>query len=288
MRFLRSICMSILVLLLAACSNFSLQRAGVVTPVHFKQTIPITTQKSVVVVPVEIDGESKQFLFDTGAQLTLLQRPQTEGMTSDVSGASQRSMELGNEVVSALKIGEQTFSRTHAWNGNFVGLKEQIQNFGGILGQSVINKANWLINSPEKTLTMSSDPIDIEGFSRISIILEEGIPHTYISVAGQSFKAVIDSGSSASLSIPPDHPLASVLLDQYKFEKREREIYTLGGLQTVTEKVAVIDAVKLGNLEFNQVFTDIRASSGLRLGMAFFKDTQVYIDNNNGEYQIKN
>ena len=68
-----------------------------------------------------------------------------------------------------MKIGNVDFKNTYAVNGNLIGLKEQITNFGGILGQPIISKANWLIDYPNKKIRVSNQNLVDETFKTIQI-----------------------------------------------------------------------------------------------------------------------
>ena len=52
-------------------------------------------------------------------------------------------MKLGKEYVKSLKIGTVEFKNIFALNSDLDGLKQQISDFGRIIGQTIINKANW-------------------------------------------------------------------------------------------------------------------------------------------------
>jgi len=78
------------------------------------------------------------------------------GKTQRISGASKRKIKFGEEYVRLLKIGTVDFKNTFALNGVLDGLKQQIPNFGGIIGQTIINKANWQIDFPNKKLILSN------------------------------------------------------------------------------------------------------------------------------------
>jgi hypothetical protein len=77
-----------------------------------------------------------------------------------------------------------------------------------------------------------------------------------------------------------------VLLDTYKFHENERDIYTLGGLQTVKESVGTIPKVSIGNIDFENVHTNIRNSNRLRVGMKFFEKCILYIDNVDNDFKV--
>lgn len=270
-----------------SCSITKNQKKGTVTPQNFSYETDLTTAKSVLVLAFEIDGISKNFLFDTGADFSIIQRDSTVGRTGNYSGASNRKMKLGKEYVKSMKLGDIDFQNTLAGNGDLIGLKEQIPNFGGIVGQPIINKANWLINYPEKKLRVSNENLVDNTFESIEIKREGGAPYTYISIGGVEYKVIIDFGSSSELNLPKESKLAKLLLQQYDFNDNERDRYTLGGLQAIKEKVGVVPLIKLGNIVIKNVNTSINISSQPRIGIGFFKDCIIYIDNIDDDYKIK-
>jgi hypothetical protein len=274
---------------LGGCATITrLQNKGYVDEKVIQYSFEFTTVKSLILVPVEIDGQTKNFIFDTGASFSMIQRDTLKGKSTQAKGASNRTIISGEEIVKSLKIGEINFKNTYAYNTDFVGLKEQVPNFGGLIGQPVIKKSNWLINYPEKIMVISNCPITDSTFQKINIIIENGLPYTFITINGGNYKALIDLGSTASLSIPQETPLAKLLLDKYNFTENEREVYTLGGLQTIKEHVATIPKLSIGNIEFIDVHTDIKISSKLRVGMRFFEKSILLIDNLDNDFKLKN
>ncbi len=273
--------------LLLSCSITKNQKKGTVFPKDFNYETEFTTAKSVIILPIELNGISKNFLFDTGADYSIIQRDSTLGKTDKYDGATNREMELGTEYVKSIKIGNVDFKNTYAVNGNLIGLKEQIPNFGGILGQPVINKTNWLIDYPNKKVQISNTDLVDGTFTTIRLKRENGAPYTYISINGTEYKVVIDFGSSSEFNLPKESKLAKELLGQYNFNDNERDRYTLGGLQRIKEKIGIVPLIKLGNIEFKNVNATINVSSQPRIGIGFFKDCNIYIDNINNVYKIK-
>lgn len=269
------------------CSLTKNQKKGSVFPEEFDYETEFTTLKTILIIPAKINEVTKNFLFDTGADLNVIQRDSTFGKISEVSGASNRKMKMGEENVPSIKIGDVEFKNTFAQNGNLVGLKEQIPNFGGILGQPAISKANWLIDYLNKKIRISNQNLVDNSFKTIRIKRERGAPYTYISINGTEYKVIVDLGSSSEFSLPKESKLAKQLLLKYKFEDNERERWTIGGSQIIKEKVGVIPLVKLGDIEFKDVSTKINVQSQPRIGVGFFKDCIIYIDNLEGNYKIK-
>lgn len=287
MKILKPLLFSFILLLSFSCSVTKYQKQGTVQPKSFDTETEFTTVKTVMIIPSKINGASKNFFFDTGAQYSIIQRDSTIGSTMTLKGASNRSIKTGSEVVKSFKIQNVEFVGTVASNTDMVGLKEQIPNFGGIIGTPIINKANWLIDYPNKRLRISSKNLADETFDTIKIKRKGGSPYTYITINGTEYKVVIDFGSSSEFSLPKESKLAKQLLQQYAFEDNERDRYSIGGLQTIKEKVGTVPLVKLGDLEFKNVSTKIGVQSQPRIGISFFKDYIIYIDNLEKSYKIK-
>ncbi len=287
MKILKPLFFTLLLLLSFSCSVTNYQKKGTVQPKSFDTEIEFTTVKTVMIIPSIINGVSKNFYFDTGAQYSIIQRDSILGKSMTLHGASKRKIKTGSEVVNSFKIENVEFLGTVASNTDMVGLKEQISNFGGIIGTPIINKANWLIDYPNKKLQISSKNLADETFETIKIKRKGGSPYTFISINGIEYKVVIDFGSSSEFSLPKESKLAKELLQQYEFKDNERERYSIGGLQTIQEKVGTIPVVKLGAMEFENVSLKIGVQSQPRIGISFFKDCIIYIDNLENSYKIK-
>ncbi|TYB72488.1 pepsin/retropepsin-like aspartic protease family protein [Bizionia myxarmorum] len=270
-----------------SCSVTKHQKKGTVLPEKFNYETEFTTIQTVMIIPSKINGISKNFIFDTGAQFSAIHRDSTIGSLINVGGVSERSIKAGSEIVESFKIGSVEFLGTIAVNFDMTGLKEQIPNFGGIIGQPIIEKANWLIDYPNKKLCITNKKLTDNTFKKIKLKSKDGTPYTNISISGTEYNVVIDFGSGFELTIPSGSKLAEKLLNEYDFEDDEQEIYSIGGLQMITQKVGVVPLVKLGDMEFENVSTKISVQDELSIGIGFFKNCIIYIDNQENSYKIK-
>ena len=82
-------------------------------------------------------------------------------------------------------------------------------------------------------------------------------------------------------------PSNDAKLNTYKFNDHQRDLYTIGGNKNITEKVAFIPSIKMGEIEFKNVEAKINIQSKARIGISFFKEYQIYVDNINQEFKIK-
>jgi len=287
MKINQSLLLLPILLLIIGCSGTKLINKGTVSPEQFHSKTSFTTVKTVIIIPVELNGIKKNFVFDTGAEYNITQRDSIFGRTFTISGASKRKNKFGSEVIKSLKIESVIFENTFSLNENMVGLKEQIPNFGGLIGQPIISKANWLIDYPNKKIEIANKELSDNSFQTIQTKRKNGTPYTFISINGQEYEVIIDLGSSSKMNVPKDSKLGKELLKTLKFHNNKRERYTVGGLQTITEKVGVIPLVTIGSMEFKDVEMNINTSSQPRIGVSFFENCLIYIDNTNGVYRIK-
>ncbi len=281
-------CIVILIgLLCQNCIQYK-QNKGFVSPKSGESTIDFSTNKGVIVIPVEIEGTQKYFLFDNGDDLTTTNRDKLMGRITKVSSANGNVVKLGQETVSLMKIGDFEFRKIRARNQNLSFIKKDVPNLGGLIGQSIISKANWLIDYPNKKLTIYKTELSTNDFEQVPIknIRE---PILELNYDGQKYLAFVDLGSSTAFSVTEGTDLANKLLKDYNFKPNTREVATAGGLSTITEQVAMVSNLKIGSLVFNNVYTSIRKSSSqnIRIGMEFFKNNKLYIDNTNGIYKVK-
>jgi hypothetical protein len=258
-----------------------------VQPDQFYHELQFNTYRSLMVIPMKVNGISRNFLFDTGAQLTLLQQDSVTGKSATITGASKRKVKMGHEMVDLFELGGIKFINTHAANSPLQSLKDSIPEFGGLIGQPIIEKANWLIDYTNQKLQISSTNLADDSFQSIEIRWKDGSPYTQLHIGGKSYKTIVDLGSSGEVTIPENSKLAKQLLATYLFNKIDKEGYTLGGWQMQKQYVATIPTIKLGEFEFTNVEVKIKHTSQRRVGIPLFKNHLLYIDNTAGNYKIK-
>ena len=277
----------VIILLCVGCGIMKKQKMGSVAPTDFEYKTEFKTLKTIIILPMKIDGIEKNFLIDTGAEITVIQRDSVIGKDSSINNPSGLTTNSGSEIVKSLKIGNIEFLNTFALNTNMSGVSELLPNFGGLIGQPIISKANWLIDYPKKTIEISSNDLSDSKFLTLRLEKKNNIPYTFVSVEGKEVKAIIDLGSSTEFTLTKESELAKYLLNKYNFEDIERKRSSIGASEKVFEKVANIPLVKLGEIEFKNVKVTIGDSKKIRIGISFFEDYQIYIDNTNNSYKIK-
>ncbi|MBE9489340.1 MAG: hypothetical protein IMY67_03515, partial [Bacteroidetes bacterium] len=99
MKKLKPLLVGLILLNAFSCSVTKNQNKGNVVPENFDYQTKFMSVKSVMFLPFVINGVSKNFLFDTGADFSIIQRGSIIGKTGNYDGASKRKMKLGNEII---------------------------------------------------------------------------------------------------------------------------------------------------------------------------------------------
>jgi hypothetical protein len=262
------------------------QNKGLIEPAATAVKLDFTTSKTVIILPAMLNGVAKNFLFDTGADLTLLNREKITGRISKVTGSGGKKVSLGSEIIGSFKIADTNFKNTCAYNDKMTYFDNLLPDFGGVIGQPIISKANWLIDYPKSKMIISDKTIETLGFETFKM-KNVRAPEIDIQLEGETITTQIDLGSSTALAIPASSNLAAKLLAKYTFKENTREVYRAGGSEVITEKVAIIPLIKFGSSEAVNIETKIYNTKNIRIGNDFFKDFTVYIDNTNGAYKVK-
>ncbi len=284
---LKNIVLLAFCLIFTTCCSVKLyQNKGLIVSQSNSTKLDFSTNKTIIILPVVLNGTIKNFAFDTGAELTVVQKEETTGKEMKFTGADGKKVKLGTGTIDLLKIGDVEFENIYSLNANMEYLTKEIPDFGGIIGQSIICKANWLIDYPKNKIEFTDKAIETMGFETLSTKNIRN-PHIDMMIEGEIYSVLIDLGSSVAMTIPENSKLAEKLLAKYTFKDNIREIYRLSGAKIVAEKITTLPKVEIGNSSFEKVEINILPSKSLKIGNAFFKDYTIYIDNINGVYKIK-
>jgi hypothetical protein len=276
-----------LVVIATGCIKYK-QNKGLVNPKSAETIIDFTLNRGIISFPANLDGVNKVFLFDTGDDLTSINRKEFKGRITKISNSTGGKTKTGNEIVKSMKIGTMEFQKICARNLNWDFIEKNVPNLGGTIGQSIIGKANWLIDYPNKKIKISEKEIQTNGFIPLEIkkIKDPFVNFTY---EGETYSAFIDLGSSSELTVVEGSKLGKKLLEKIKFTDETRDIASASGYVTYQLKVGSASNIRVGALEFNNVNVVLRksASADIRIGMPFFKNNMLYIDNTNKKYMVK-
>lgn len=150
--------------------------------------------KSKLIIPVEIEGNTYRFLFDTGApnliSHSLREVIETKMINSiDVKDANDQKQPLDVVVIPLLSLGEVSFKNAPAIvndaKSNF--LFECLE-IDGIIGSNLLRKSIVQIDSKRKRLILSDndDAMSLQGLDHLEMALDgnQSSPYIWINLSG--------------------------------------------------------------------------------------------------------
>ncbi len=277
----------IFIVLCSSCAKLR-QNKGQVASDANETVIDFFLMKNLVIVPLLFNGVAQDFILDGGDELTTISRKELQGRISKVGTATGEKTNVGRENVQSIKIGDRNFQNISAQNLDLSAIKKDVPNFGGLIGQSILSKANWLIDYPNKKLTISQNTIATNGFISVSVKNMRS-PYLNIEYDGITYKAFVDLGSSTAFSVKENSKLGQALLKNYSFTEEEKTTTTAGGTATAKIKRGEVSSITINGIAFNTVNTILTkvSSHEIRIGMSFFKDKMLYLDYTNKQFKIK-
>lgn len=203
--------------LLAACSNIKkLYRKGEVDQSHFLTKIPFESKLDLMIIPVDINGKTYHFLFDTGAPTVIskevFQNLGKQSLGKRNAGDSQgSSQKLEFVVIDSVRIGDIIFTNTAALIADLKAAVEiNCLKIDGIIGANLMKLAYWKIDPKEKSIFCASNLSDLtNGLSdSIALPFQPNFvfkPYISLSLDGKVVDHILwDTGAGDYLSLSKD------------------------------------------------------------------------------------
>ena len=212
------------VLLFSACvsgsKTYQLFRAGTVSEPEYRLELPFEERSGLIVIPVTIGGEIRQFLLDTGApnvitpQLAESLNLKTE-LTRQVRDTHGNSNPLDFVRIDSLALGGIVFYDMGAIIGDLKASPElACLGIDGLLGANLLSKTFMQIDYQNKKVILAShlDSIQVDSSALIwpFYTTAQGSPEVKIRVNGELLGPLtVDTGSTSWIGAP-QKPLAKV------------------------------------------------------------------------------
>lgn len=141
---------------------------GTVTAENYTQEIPFDYYMNLIFLPIEINGKTYQFLFDTGNDLTVIDdevsveiNSKSNNISGEIFDNSNKSRIMEHISIEKLFLGKIEFDNMGAQVTDLSSLSEILgcKKLDGILGSNFIRKAKWQIDYQNKKI-LFSDKLD--------------------------------------------------------------------------------------------------------------------------------
>ncbi|RZJ64507.1 MAG: hypothetical protein EOO50_15395 [Flavobacterium sp.] len=225
-------------------------------PKKFDETIPSEYVTDEILIPVEINGKTYTFLFDTGA-ITVLSddivkqmglQPVTSNRFIDSAG---NTTDENFYMVPEIKLGSVAFKNVGVGSFDLDTFSRLLcRPIDGIFGSNIMRVCNWEIDYEKPSLRFSSDKIALPDANSVPFTQNfSGSPDVIITTGGFNFRTSVDTGNNGSLDIPNSLFEKSRLKNVPRIAKsRGKGFYSLLGNAEQDEHTVMADSVYIGNV----------------------------------------
>lgn len=164
--------------------------------------------RKLIVIEAKINGVKGRFLFDNGFTLSAVNKDFAEKANISfsnavhVNDANQKSKAVPETTIDSVEIGHVCFLNTGFYQietSNFFPCND----IDGVIGASIINKANWHIKSQQNVMILSTEAFEKpEQSSSLKVsFIQNNSAITLLEIEGKKFKTKVDLGSTNEISV---------------------------------------------------------------------------------------
>ncbi len=194
-------------LILTGCSTSSDYTRGTFIPTNSEPvSIPFTRISKLIIIEAKINGVQGKFLFDNGFSMSAINADFAKKANVEFSGSSNirdansKRKKVKEATIKTVEINGQQFINTGFYLINTKAFLP-CDDIDGVIGASIINKANWKIDFQNLDIKISSKPFNEEGFRLNNYFNRTNTTHTNIKINNIDINAMIDLGSTSSIKL---------------------------------------------------------------------------------------
>ncbi|MEM1090214.1 MAG: aspartyl protease family protein [Pseudomonadota bacterium] len=246
----------------------------------FSLSLPIESIAGKLYVSVELGGEPRRFVFDTGSPSMIrsdLAKSLGLKVVDQRKGRDSHGAMIESDIVQApITLGDVTFNKVPLFAADFgSSLAAKCLIGDGVLGSEILPLCAWQIDKPAGVLRCNTDLNSLDHIkdAKKQRLFSFGYPHTpYLDVQlakKANSKAMFDTGSPAYLALsPPDYEGASRNKGiAGKIRGHGSLGGSLGGMAPVKDQVrAQLKAFSVGNVRLGRVSAHVREAPPSLLG----------------------
>jgi uncharacterized protein YceK len=284
------------VIFLSGCDSIKalkLLKKGAVQKGSFSNKTPFERIRNLMIVKVIIKEKPYNFIFDTGAAMTVLSeqlvkelglKPQSKQSVGDSQG-KEKKVDL--YAIESLNIGNTLFTNEICLASDFTKMSTMGENFDGILGATLMRNAVWHVDNANKTITIADNRNGLptlENTLKLPFKCEMFgfVPKITIILDGISYPVTFDSGSDNGISLNRKLVLATQkkpLLSYTNYSVGNASMGLYGRGKTDTTYYQKTQKIQLGaaNINSEQIMKFRKNTSSL-LGMRILKNYNFILD----------
>jgi len=282
----------VIVLSLTSCGGSKLEnllKEGSISQEIFKTTIPFEYREGLMVLKIELEGKTYDFILDTGASNVISTeimethnlKPRDSELIRDVNQVGQK---LNYLALDNVKIGDLNFLNTITAVFDFNQTKELADlNVDGIIGANLMRKAIWDFDFKNQkiTITNSEASLDIpEEYNEVKFYIGyQGTPSIITKVNNMRvLNNRIDTGFNGAVSLSQKEYQKlkkKGKINQYITVEGVNSVGMYGASKNATNYKGLIDQMNFGDLTLNPSIVHFRGPNQKLIGMEFLKNYRV-------------
>ncbi|MDF1867841.1 MAG: aspartyl protease family protein [Saprospiraceae bacterium] len=256
---------------------------------EFREIIHFENKIGLIILPVKLKGKTYNFLFDTGAPLSISKELQAmisyKKITSGHIVDSDKNRKKVNYVqVDSLFLGNIPFINQTAFVGDFQSNPViKCLNIDGIIGSNLMRHCNWTIDFQNQELTFGNYPTSDLTKESIHVPFKKDMQYDLlidIKKGNTVIKNVkIDFGSNGSLQLPSaifNDLKKQGLIEKTNINKGFRQGGIIGNPVEFTQEITLIDDIQSGQLTLNDI--ELKSGFSKLIGTEILSNYRVTID----------
>lgn len=269
------------------CATTKYKKQGFVIEKSYNYEVPFDFINDFIFIPVIIENKKYNFLFDTGAELTVIDPLVANELNLKklrkgiISNGSESNKGVSRVEINDIKIGNLQFKETAGIIWNLSKLSDLVGcvKIDGIIGNNLMRKSNWQINYKDKTIKFSDNPKSfyISNNARKTVMNSRNYGNVLFDIAinDKVKKFTFDTGFNGFMQ--------TGVMDFLENEKYITTIGLSGGTYNGKKDGEIhychIKSFNLNGIEFNcpSVF-NVKPNNSSVLGNEFFKNFILTID----------
>jgi hypothetical protein len=248
-----------------------------------KIMVPLIDDGSLVRIPVEVLGQTRYFVVDTGTSATILDArfadrlaATGEVISENTSGESVQAAAYNAPDISIDGVSVR-ISRVYC---NDLSLQRMVIGEGcdGILGMDILHQYSVTIDLFNKTFLMTKDNVAPADSEKIQLGSNDGIPEVPIAIdGGIPEQLIIDSGSNAAISL--NQSAWDKILSPGEKHAAVSILYSASGGSVKSSLTTKIRSIKCGSAQYSGIVCQMISQSALSsVGLPFFRHNSVVLD----------
>ncbi len=266
-----------------------------------KITLPYQEVGGVPIVKVNINDKTHDFIFDTGAPRTVIDKTLSKNLeiidSSSGYGANGIQGQLKTTRLNYLTIDEQKFDALKVGVANLDPIRKRLCgiHLGGILGTDIMEGYIVEIDSKHHLIKFYNpetfEQKKLEGFTKFNYWHE---PRIKLNVNGKNHLFIFDTGGAQGLNIAAKNKILA-----YVKEHPHTTTYTTGGIGVFGQNQYIAKSYKVDTLNikfggwFNHIFlpsspVSINTDASMNnMGFQYIKQFHVFLDQNKYKLYLK-